>query len=237
MTGPWAAGVVIPAHDEEGTVARCLRSVLRALRASAAPAAFVVLVADACTDRTMARAHTTLGTAGEVVSVRERSVGAARAYGALRCLERLASVPEDRIWLLNTDADTVVPEDWVRRQLAFARGGAAAVAGRVALDREGGRLDPSIARHFAQSYTLGADGTHAHVHGANLGVRADAYRDTGGWLPKACSEDHCLWDRLRARGWPVVSPTASVVATSPRLRGRAPGGFASDLAALGRAAS
>jgi len=232
VNGPWAAGVVIPAHDEEGTVARCLRSVRRALRASAAPAAFVVLVADACTDTTVARAHATLGNAGEVACVHERSVGAARAHGALRCLERLSSLPADRIWLLNTDADTVVPEDWVRRQLAFAEDGAAAVAGRVALERSGGELDPTLARRFARSYALGADGTHEHVHGANLGVRADAYLDTGGWLPKSLSEDHCLWTRLRERGWPLVSPTASVVATSARLQGRAAGGFASDLAAL-----
>jgi hypothetical protein len=68
------------------------------------------------------------------------------------------------------------------------------------------------------------------VHGANLGVRADAYLDVGGWRDVRVSEDHCLWNRLIRRGWRLRSPTASVVLTSGRLRGRARGGFADTLA-------
>jgi hypothetical protein len=37
------------------------------------------------------------------------------------------------------------------------------------------------------------DGTHPHVHGANLGIRADAYSDAGGWNDLTVAEDHCLW--------------------------------------------
>ncbi len=62
-----------------------------------------------------------------------------------------------------------------------------------------------------------------------MGVRADAYLDVGGWSDLKVSEDHCLWGRLRRRGWRLQSPTASVVLTSGRLQGRAQGGFADTL--------
>ena len=64
-----------------------------------------------------------------------------------------------------------------------------------------------------------------------MGFRADAYRAAGGWNPLATGEDHDLWSRLRLTG-PVVSSTRLRVATSMRLRGRAPDGFANDLATL-----
>jgi hypothetical protein len=78
-------------------------------------------------------------------------------------------------------------------------------------------------------YLAMPDGTHAHVHGANLGVRADAYVDAGGWPQLALAEDHCLWLRIKARGWPVIAASASIVCTSGRLVGRAMGGFADTL--------
>jgi hypothetical protein len=61
-------------------------------------------------------------------------------------------------------------------------------------------------------------------------VRGDAYLELGGWSDVTASEDHCLWGRLTRRGWRLRSPTASVVLTSGRLRGRARGGFADTLA-------
>jgi hypothetical protein len=67
------------------------------------------------------------------------------------------------------------------------------------------------------------------VHGANLGVRADAYADAGGWSDLTVAEDHCLWSRVRARGWRTIASVGSVVLTSGRLHGRARGGFADTL--------
>ena len=42
---------------------------------------------------------------------------------------------------------------------------------------------------------MARDGTHRHVHGANLGVRADLLDAVGGWRRLHTGEDHDLWQR------------------------------------------
>jgi cellulose synthase/poly-beta-1,6-N-acetylglucosamine synthase-like glycosyltransferase len=223
----WSVGVVIPAQNEEATIECCIRSVLSSL-AKAGVAHWIVVVADDCTDRTVERARGALGQAGEVAEVRLRSAGAARREGAARALQHWKKLDPTQIWLANTDADTHVNDDWIEVQLAFADQGVTAVAGIVHLAADG-----SAAAHevYRTTYLVSAEGTHTHVHGANLSVRADAYEDVGGWSDLALAEDHCLWTRLRGRGWRVSSPVSSVVTTSARLKGRAQGGFADTLRA------
>ncbi len=223
----WSVGVVIPAQNEESTIEHCIRSVHASLSKAGIEKRWIVVVADSCTDRTVERARRALGAAGEVACVQVRSAGAARREGVAQVLRHWRNVDPARIWLANTDADTYVSEDWIAVQLAFADEGVTAVAGIVHL--EGG----SAAAHEVHrtTYLTAADGTHSHVHGANLSVRADAYEDVGGWSSLALAEDHCLWRRLRHRGWRVSSPISSVVITSSRLKGRARGGFADALKA------
>lgn len=72
-------------------------------------------------------------------------------------------------------------------------------------------------------------GDHPHVHGANLGVRCDAYLRAGGWREIELSEDHGLWDRMREAGCQLVADRAVRVTTSGRSRSRCPGGFADAL--------
>ncbi len=220
----WSVGVVIPAQNEETTVEYCIRSVLGSL-AKAGVDHWVVVVADHCTDRTVERARCALGRAGEVAEVSVRSAGAARREGAARVLRHWNSLDPSRIWLANTDADTHVSDDWISVQLTFADEGVTAIAGIVHLEAE----ESAALEVHRNTYLTSADGTHAHVHGANLAVRADAYQDVGGWSSLALAEDHCLWARLRGRGWRVRSPVSSVVTTSSRLEGRAKGGFADTL--------
>src|SRR6202044_2211015 len=88
---------------------------------------------------------------------------------------------------------------------------------------------PALLRQVLEDYVVHPDGTHPHVHGANLGFRADAYLSAGGWSDLALAEDHCLWNRLRLRQWPIISTATSIVTTSGRLQGRAAGGFADSL--------
>jgi hypothetical protein len=121
-----------------------------------------------------------------------------------------------------------VPADWISCQLEYAANGASAVAGVVSVDSITHRGHDRTGELMAD-YLAMPDGTHAHVHGANLGVRADAYVDAGGWPQLALAEDHCLWLRIKARGWPVIAASASIVCTSGRLVGRAMGGFADTL--------
>jgi hypothetical protein len=105
-----------------------------------------------------------------------------------------------------------------------------AVAGTVDVDtfEEHG---PMVEARFRASYLVRPDGSHPHVHGANLGFRADAYLDAGGWRDLGTGEDHDLWTRLARIGARRVSTSRTEVLTSGRRVGRAPHGFAEALAA------
>ncbi len=231
-TSPWAVGVVVPACDEADHIEACIRSVRHSLTASGAAHARVVVVADSCADDTADRARTVLGPDDAVLTVRAASVGLARSIGTAWLLDHLAdNAPHDRTWFATTDADSTVPADWLDRHLTLADAGAAAVAGIVEVSSFTD-FGPEVAHRHRSAYVTNLDGSHPHVHGANLGVRADAYLDVGGWPPVATAEDHGLWNRLRGAGWPTISSTSSWVTTSGRRTGRAPSGFAGHLAAL-----
>jgi cellulose synthase/poly-beta-1,6-N-acetylglucosamine synthase-like glycosyltransferase len=220
----------VPARNEEETVIGCIQSIRRACETSAAIRCWTVVVSDGSSDRTAERARGALGSFGEVIECDVRSAGAARRAGCEAVLTHFRGVALDQLWLANTDADTSVPADWLAVQLAAAGEGAAAVAGIVKLDEYA--VHETQARAAFQKTYLTERDSHAHVHGANFGLRADAYLETGGWSRLGLAEDHCLWRRLRHNGWRVVSPTNSVVTTSGRLKGRAAGGFAETLSRL-----
>lgn len=224
----WAVGVIIPARNEQATIAKCIRTILASLVHARVGQAWLVVVADGCTDETVPVARRALGEQGEVVELNARSAGAARREGVARVLRHFSGVAPARLWLANTDADTHVTDDWITVQLALADSGVAGVAGIVRLDDGGTAAAHAL---YRATYETRPDGTHSHVHGANLSMRADAYLDVGGWRDLALAEDHCLWGRLRRRGWRISSPVTSVVITSPRLHGRARGGFADTLRA------
>lgn len=224
----WSVGVVVPAQNEQSTIERCIKSVMRSCDASPRCGdVWIVIVADRCTDRTIELARRELGARGEVIECSAGSPGTARRIGAAAVMQHFRAEHPSSIWLANTDADTRVPSDWIATHLQHADANDTAVAGIVALDAEDLRAD--VEALYKSMYVLGPDGTHTHVHGANLGVRADAYLDVGGWSDLSVSEDHCLWQRLMRRGWRLKSPASSVVHTSARLRGRAIGGFADTL--------
>jgi glycosyltransferase involved in cell wall biosynthesis len=235
VTG-WCVGVVIPACNEERLLARCLRSVARAVAESdlVSDCTCVVVVADACADRTVSVATDILAGWGEVVEVDEGNVGRARRAGASRVLERFATERPDRLWLANTDADTTVPRSWLADQLRFADRGIAALAGVVKVDSFG-EHPAGVEGRFAAFYGGDTD-THSHVHGANLAVRGDAYLAAGGWPTMDSAEDHALWQAINAGGWPTVATRSVAVTTSGRRLGRAARGFAGFLTALAETA-
>ena len=224
--------VVVPARDEQKTIGRSLGSI-DAAREQLDPTvtSTVVVVADSCTDDTVEIALEVLNERpDDVVLVTPAGcAGAARLNGTDRGLTDLA-YGLDEVWVASTDADTTVGPEWLTTQVAFAADGFVAAAGIVEL-RSRSLTDRALVEAFRSTYEVRPDGTHPHVHGANMGFRADAYRAAGGWNPLATGEDHDLWNRLRLTG-PVVSSTQLRVATSMRLRGRAPDGFANDLAML-----
>ncbi len=231
MIPEWHLSVVIPARNEEELVAECLTSVIRASRRLPANIACdVVLTVDRSTDRTLLIAQQLLRHKGVAVCVESGVVGEVRAVGTRVALQRCAS-PLDRCWLANTDADTIVPENWLLTQLELAQQGIQAVAGTIGV-ASFAEHHRNVAERFRRSYLIHEDGGHPHVHGANLGVRADCYLAVGGWSSLETAEDHDLWDRLGAAGAVRRSISHCPVTTSGRRMGRAPLGFAQTLAAL-----
>jgi hypothetical protein len=76
---------------------------------------------------------------------------------------------------------------------------------------------------------------HPHIHGANLGVRADVYHLLGGWAVEPSGEDIDLVRRAETRtGVGILRTPRDPVVTSGRRVGRAPAGFASYLNTLTR---
>lgn len=236
MTDAWAVSIVIPARDEAATIGRCIKAVIVAATAAGHPFDITV-VADACTDATASEASAAVAGRGQVVDVALGCVGASRRVGTARSLATLAPVQTtDRTWILATDADSHVPPEWITSHLRLAEAGAHGVAGLVAVDSFA-EHPPGVEAAFHRRYDLRSPVQHPHVHGTNLGVRADAYLRAGGWADTATGEDHDLWERLRSTGAALSSSVDSPVRTSGRLHGRAPAGFAALLRSLATGAT
>jgi glycosyltransferase involved in cell wall biosynthesis len=232
MNIPWHISVLIPARNEEDLLQRCLLSVLNARAALQTSVSCDIVVADdGSTDRTYEIASRLLNDAncGRIIKTAEGIVGLARRRAAADALGR-QSVPHDHWWLANTDADCVVPANWLTSHLMVAKTGAEALAGTVEVDSFDGH-EAFVEQRFQSSYLVQPDGSHPHVHGANLGVRADAYLRAGGWRDLETAEDHDLWERLGSNNCRRLSIASIAVVTSGRRVGRAPHGFAGALAA------
>ena len=163
--------VIVPAHNEAELIDACLRSIAIA---GAHPdlggeTVEIVVVLDSCSDHT---AQVVAKHPAHAISSVGRNVGRARSAGADAALARGAR------WLAFTDADTVVSPDWLVAQLAL---NAEAVCGSIGVDdwSQHGVHAQLIHDHFLETYS-DCDG-HRHVHGANLGVSAEAYRRAGGF--------------------------------------------------------
>ena len=214
-----AAGVVVPAHDEEELLPACLMA-LRCAAAAVSIPVHVIVVADTCTDRTAAAAR---ACGASVVSIRARNVGAARAAGLTALLQFTAGCDPAGTWLATTDADTVVPSGWLRRQLEYADAGWDVVLGTVTVASWDGH-PPHVPDAFERRYAFGA-GPHPHVHGANLGIRASAYLAADGFPPLPTAEDHALVAAATEAGCAVLRAADLAVETSSRRQARAPEGF------------
>jgi glycosyltransferase involved in cell wall biosynthesis len=220
--------VAIPARNEEELIERCLASlgvaIDEARQRHPGLEVSVVLVADACDDATVALASAFDFV--ETLQVRLENVGAARAAAIDHALSPRA--PLDRTWIACTDADSVVPPNWLVGQLEDAETGAELVVGTVR--PIGDELSDAQLSEWNRTHQRGQP--NGHVHGANLGVRADRYLEAGGFTPMAEHEDNDLVDRLRARGVTPLPTDRYEVETSGRLVGRTPGGYAGFLRQL-----
>lgn len=222
-----AVGVVVPAHDEEELLPACLAALQRAAAQIGPVPVHLLVVADACGDRTAELA----GAAGaDVIEIRARRVGAARAAGFAEVLRRTRDTRPAAVWLATTDADTLVPPDWLARQMTCAGQGWDAVVGTVTVTDWSGH-PAHVPEVFAARYDHG-EGSHPHVHGANLGMSAAAYLAAGGFRGLSTAEDHALVHALGAAGRKILRTTELTVVTSARRHARAPRGFGHLLTTL-----
>ena len=165
-----------------------------------------------------------------MISIQARRVGAARAAGMRELLRLTSGFDPSAVWLATTDADTVVPPGWLRRQLEYANAGWDVVLGTVTVTDWDGH-PPHVPVAFEERYAFGS-GPHPHVHGANLGIRASAYLAAGGFRPLRTAEDHALLAAATEAGCPVVQAGDITVETSGRRLARAPRGFSNLLRTL-----
>ncbi len=244
------AVVVVPAHDEELRIGRCLGAL--AAQVEVRPEEFeVIVVLDACTDATAQRAsdfrgsydpessdgHGGGGPAIHTVEGPGQGAGPARATGMDIGCARLESLGRGGGLLASTDADSVVAPDWIARQLEAVAAGAEAIGGEVVLDPvEAASLPPGVladreAQLAARAREAAARGPaeHAHFSGASLGVTPDAYRRAGGMAWMAALEDQELEDRLVAANVTIHRLRPVSVVTAARTEGRAERGLARDL--------
>ncbi len=221
-------GVVIPARNEEQLIARCLASV-RVAATAAGGRVTIVVVADACTDRSVELAQrfaSESGTTAEwiVEAVDLENVGEARALGSRRAIDRGCS------WLAHTDADSVVPPNWIREQRAISRAGIDVMIGTVRPDFAD--LSPAHVEKWRATHIPGRP--NGHVHGANLGLSVQRYLDVGGFSPMPEHEDVDLVHRLRKAGAVFIASDRAEVMTSGRFDGRTAGGYAGHLRGIAR---
>ena len=180
-------GVVIPAHNEEECLARCLRAVMRAAEHPqlAGEPVHVMVVLDACDDgsRWVVEQYPV-----SLLEIHARNVGVARAEGAARLIAAGAR------WIACTDADTLVPDDWLAAQLSY---GADAVCGVVEVD-DWSAHSADVRSRYEAAYFDQED--HRHIHGANFGISSSAYLKAGGFPALTAHEDVHLVRRLQEIG-------------------------------------
>jgi hypothetical protein len=232
--------VVVPARDEAVSLPGCLSAVStaldHALDGGFIDRAMVAVAAHRCIDDSASVAEhvlnrhpsiehrvvrdSTSATVGEV-----RSALVAEAVSAWRLAENA-----HHTWVFSTDADSIVPTDWVEQLLSIARRERAdAVAGLV--DLVGWEADGAAQAAYAKLIEAGLSDTgHTHVYAANLAVRLDAYQAVGGFPSRPHGEEHGLLSALRESGRTVATPLHPRVQTSGRTPGRASAGLATLLA-------
>ena len=229
-------GVVLPVHNEEELLPAALTALDRSTgHVSGLSVAFgIIIVLDACTDRSHDVASVWQQDpdgpwSGEIdiIEVDVGNVGQARQIGFEALLSRWSDVDPDDIWLATTDADSEVPLNWISSQLAMRSEGGQVWAGAVTVADWSGRRE-GTAEIWRESYEA-----ECHpIHGANFGIEAALYRETGGFSRLQTGEDRDLFERTLALGAVIGHDPRVRVVTSSRRVARAPRGFAHALSSF-----
>lgn len=237
--------VAIPAKDEEERIGACL---LALARQTSMPDV-VLLLLNNCTDRTEAAARELasnlpfeLHVVCHALPPADANAGNARRLA----MQHSAALAGSNGILLTTDADTIVADDWVERNLAAIGSGADVVCGRVRLDPIEAALIPS---HLHADDALECELTelldkiafivdpvpadpwprHTEAAGASLAVTVAAFNNVGGIPAIAAGEDRAFVARLAQVDARIRHDPTITVTVSGRLHGRAPGGMADTI--------
>ncbi len=204
--------VIIPAYNEESYLARTLASINNAFRPR--PNACLLVVDNGSTDATK---EIVQEFGGILVREPQKGIGQARQTG-------LESVPSSVKYVLTTDADTVVPPDWISRHqealsqsyIVFTYGGF-----RFVLENSVNFLDKAefLLLNLAQKIKCNP---RYMVGGSNSGFIKDSAIACGGYDRKLnLAEDFNLYKRLLLAGY-AVHINSEVLTSARRFIGEGP---------------
>lgn len=234
--------VAIPARDEAERIRLCLI----ALNEQTKRPHSVVLLLNNCSDMSESIARSMASGLHFRLDVISRDLPPAQANAgrARRLAMEFAAVRagDDGV-LLTTDADAVVPPDWIFRNLAALGRGADIVCGRSVIDPLEATMIPAhlheddarecrlIALLDELAWVLDPEPhdplpRHTEASGASLAVRTEAFRRVGGIPAIPTGEDRAFVRALWLIDAQVRHDPAIQVTVSGRIVGRAEGGMA-----------
>jgi hypothetical protein len=221
-----ALGVVVPVHNEESVVTFALEAIDRAIRRI--PSGIdcrVAVVLDTCEDNSSNRvAQWSTGSSALVLSSLGRNVGRARKKGCDALVSAFSKFDRNATWLVTTDSDSIVPEEWLTVQIASFEEGVDVWAGRVGV-ADWTERTPGVIARWKKLYAS----ERRPIHGASLGFTASAYVELDGFRELRSGEDRDLYERAKDIGLRVHHDKRAAVMTSARQLARAPHGFAHAL--------
>jgi hypothetical protein len=240
---PGSVVVALPVKDEETLIGACLRALFRQTR----PADFVLLLLNNCRDGTRQALQAVLPGSTQLLVVETELSGPLACAGEARrlAMDLAAGLAPDGV-LLTTDADAIVPPDWIEANLSLLNSGWEMVCGEARIQGDDlAGLSADVLRFLAHeaNYLALLDEIaalidpdpadpwprHQQRSGATLSMRAAAYRLAGGVPRVACGEDRALVSAFRRIDARIRHAPDIIVPVSGRLRGRAAGGMADTL--------
>lgn len=223
-------GIVIPAHNEATTITNCLAAVQAAIeQLPSTIMATVLVVLDSCSDDTLALVQSAKDERNERGDI-DYLCCDYQCVGQVRDLGIRHAIASGATWIACTDADSVVPPDWLIQQVAHIKDQPTdMICGVVSVD-SWAHLAPKTRQAYVSHYQdmMG----HRHIHGANLSFSSEAYLAIGGFAPLPCHEDVDLVKKFETQGYTITWSNRVRVITSSRLQARATEGFAAFLADL-----
>ncbi len=195
--------VVVPAHNEEAMLEKCLMSLNRQDYDDYE----VIIVDNASTDETPAIAEKH---GARVLREKRKGVAFARQRGFIKARGDV---------IASTDADTVASEDWLREVVQALNEGVVGCYGPVYL-LDGSKLDKWMAKY---GFTFFLKANHflgfPNFSGQNFAVRKKAFKEVGGFdLGVRSAEDVNLALRLRKAGKICFNPRMKVYTSARRLK-------------------